>query len=347
MSILMISCSQTELPETSVSNLTTSSTTRATSADEDMLQFDNEAEFQAAVDHINSLASVEDKINWVHNSFGDFKSIQDLYWDAMNEVDNSDDDSMESFKLFQEKYNGLYFPQFKEDMGFYIPMTNLDEAFLANRNCEVSIGGSIRNLRDINDYETLVQLDRAYYSAEKPMTIGTIHEFSLSSTSMDPVGPEYDSGWRYFKENTTDGTERKVKLKVRRKFVTIPVSAVSNGSESRVHLELCFRKKRWYGFTNYNGQAKMTFNAVIPGIGNVGPYVFEHESYSSHDDEFLYPINIYNDGYHWYYTFAEAPFNVTVNFNKIKDPIIFSWNMFCVRCVTRPDGPAAPIFPNF
>lgn len=351
MTMVISSCSQTELIERSHDEHSTNSVidrkTRSNSTDNNILHFEDETDFQAAVAHISILSSVEEKINWVQNNLGDFKSIQNLYWNAMNEVDKDDDDSMESFEAFQQKYDGLYFPKYLEDTGFYIPMTNLDEAYLVNKDCEVSIGGYIKNLRDIYDYPTLVKLDRAYYSAEKPMTIGTVHSFNLNSTSMDPVGPEYDSGWLYFKENTTDDTERKVKLKVRRKFVTKQISPITNGSESRVHLELCFRKNRWCGFTNYNAQAEMIFKTAIPGFGDVGPFSFKHESYSSHDDEFPYPINIYNDGNHWYYTFAEVPFNVTVNFNKIKDPIVFTWNMFAVQCVTTPTGPHAPIFPYF
>ena len=58
----------------------------------------------------------------------------------------------------------------------------------------------------------------------------------------------------FFKADTTDGTERKVKLKVRRKF---KYDFIVNFS--LVHLELCFRKKRWYGFTNYHGEAEYPF----------------------------------------------------------------------------------------
>lgn len=352
MTMVISSCSQTEMSEWTASNKSTSSIqhegTRSLASDEEMLQFDNEADFQAAVAQLKNLSTVEEKTSWVRNNFGDFKSIQDLYWDAMNEVDESNDDSTESFELFQQKYEGLYFPKYMEDMGFYIPMTDLDKACLVNRNCEVSIAGSIQNLRDIYDYSTLMMLDRAYYAMEKPMAIGTVYNFTLDSTSMNSVGPEYDSDWKYF-NNTTDGTERKVKLKARRRFVTIPISSISNGSQSRVHLELCFRKKRWCGYTNYKAQTTMTFNKiVIPGYGNLGPFVYDHEeSYSSHDDEFPYPIKITHDNNHCYYTFEEIPFNVTVNVNKIKDPIIFAWNMYALQAVTPPTGYEAPIFPNY
>lgn len=345
------SCSQTEMPESPASSKSTSflqhEGTRSPSSDEAVLQFDNEADFQAAVAQLKNLTNVEEKTSWVRNNFGHFQSIQDLYWNAMNEVDESNDDSPESFELFQQKYEGLYFPKFMEDMGFYIPMTDLDKAYLVNKNCEVSIAGNIINLRDIHDYGTLTMLGRAYYSMEQPLAIGTVYNFTLDKLAKDPVGPEYDSGWKHFKSNTTDDTERKVKLKVRRKFVEIPVSPITNGSQSRVHLELCFRKKRWCGFTNYNGKETMTFKTVIPGYGNLGPLTFNHESYSSHDDEFVYPIKITHDSNHWYYTFDEVPFNVTVNFNKINDPIIFAWNMYALQYVTGPNGYSAPVLPNF
>lgn len=351
MAILMSSCSQVELIEPVGSNPSNvqeyNVTTRSSFDYDNMLRFESEAAFQSIVAQISSLTSTEDKMNWVKAKYGDFKSIQTVYWEAMNEVDESNDDSMESFELFQQKFKGLYFPKYMEDTGFYIPMTNLDAAYLVNSDCEISIGDKVINLRDIYDYETLMSLGRAYYSIEKPMMIGAYNSFNLNSTSMDHIGPEYESDWKFFKGETEDGTERKLKLKARRKFVTIPVSPISDGSESRVHLELCFRKKRWCGFTNYNGKSEMTFQTIIPGYGELGPLVFNHESYSSHDDEFPYPINIFNDGKHWYYTFEEVPFTVTVNFNKIKVPIVFKWNMYPVQCVTDPNGPHSAILPYF
>ncbi|MDE7350876.1 MAG: hypothetical protein K2N25_07400 [Muribaculaceae bacterium] len=316
--------------------------TRSLSSDEEMLHFDNEADFQAAITQLKNLKTVEEKIHWVRINFGDFKSIQDFYWEAMNEVDESNDDSMESLELFQQKYDGLYFPKYMEDMGFYIPMSDLDKAYLVNRNCEVSIAGNIKNFRDINEYSTLMMLGRAYYSMERPMTIGTIHNFTIHDINQDPVGPEYDSDWRFFKANTTDGTERKVKLKVRRLFRPLHL-----GYHSLVHLELCFRKKRWCGFTNYNGKANITFKTVIPGFGTVGPLEFNQEGYSSHDYEFPYPIKISNSGNEWCYFYEEVPFKVTVDFNKIKDPIVFEWNMYGLQYVTNTGGYPISITPHF
>lgn len=230
-----------------------------------------------------------------------------------------------------------------EDMGFYIPMADLDMAYLVNRNCEVSIAGNVNNYRDISDYNTLMLLDRAYYSMEKPMAIGTVYDFTITNSSQNSVGPEYDSDWRKFQANTTDGTERKVKLKVRRKLDIDDFGT----RHSLVHFELCFRKKRWCGFTNYNGQAELIFKTTIPGFGTIGPKTFSHEGYSSHDYELHYPMKISNDGYHYHYTYAEVPFNVTVNFNKIKDPIVFEWNMYALQYITGASGYPAKVEPSF
>ena len=157
------------------------------------------------------------------------------------------------------------------------------------------------------------------------------------------MGPEYDSDWRLFKgHSTTDGTERKVKLKVRRKLYY-----TSGVNYSIVHLELCFRKKRWYGFTNYHGQATMTFKTAIPGYGTIGPLTFKSEGQSSHDYEFPYPMKISNDGNHYYYTYAEVPFNVRVDFNKITVPIVFEWNMYGLQFVTGYGGYPAVVEPKF
>lgn len=250
MALLMSSCSATEIPESVASQMSTDTETytRSSSTEDNILHFDNEAEFQSAVANLDQLYSTEEKMKWVNDKFPEFESIQDLYWEAMDEVSQSDDNSYESFEQFQKKYEGLYFPKFMEDVGFYIPMTNLNAAFLANRHCEVFIGGEIRNLRDIYNYDTLMEFGRAYYSIEKPMTCGEWVDFTLRSTSMDPVGPEKETEWSVYKgDQTNDETARKVKLKIRRKFVTIPTSPYTNGSQSRLHLELCFRKEKWYG----------------------------------------------------------------------------------------------------
>lgn len=354
MAIAVSSCSVNEMVPESTIDMDTfhipQCVTRSTSSDESILNFDSEDEFQATVDYIQSLYSNEEKIAWVMQKFPQFESLQNLYWEAMTEIDEIEDDeedSEESFAQFQQKYDGLYFPKYMEDAGFYIPMKDLNAAFLVNRFCEVSIGGEVKNLRDIEDYGTLAELGRAYYSIETPMPISDLTSFTLRSTSMDPVGPEYDSGWTTY-TNTSDGTERKVKLKVRRKFETIQLTTVSSGSESRLHLELCFRKNRWFGWVNYKGSAEMIFTAQIPGYGSTfGPLTFENDSYSSHDEEFPYPVRITRDDSYWYHTFAETPFTVTVNFNKINQPIVYSFNMYGIQSKTPVSATPLVVMPYF
>lgn len=294
--------------------------------EESYLTFGSWDEFQKVVDILSQYDSEAEKIQWVNNHYSDFSSIQTLYWEAMHEAVELDD-NQEAYELFRDKYSDLYFPNYLEDIGFYIPMTNLDASFLVNKKYEVSIAGEIVNMRDITDYVTLVNLGRALYSIESPMTIGSMGSFNLNSTSMNSVGPEYDSGW-----NTIG--RRKVKLKARRRFVTYTPAVGAKGSKSLLHLEFCFRRKRDLGWLNYSCESTINFKATIPGTPYPIVATFKKNGWSSHDSELEYPIAISNDASHWYYTFVETPCTATVDFKDINQLLNYSWNMPGIQCVT-------------
>ncbi len=243
MAIGLSACTEVEEPISGVlTNTLVSRSRQATSLKDSMLSFNSQDDFMAAITHIESLSSEEDKINWVNENYPNFKSIQSLYWEAMDEMGKMEDIDTDKYDEFQQKYLGLYFPRYSEDAGFYVPMTNLDAAFLVNKECNVEIAGTVMNLRDIEDYSKLIELGRAYYSKESTMPMSDMASFNLNSTSMNSVGPEYDSGW-------TTYDKRKVKLKARRKFTSYSPTPAIKGSKSLLHLEFCFRKKNvaWLG----------------------------------------------------------------------------------------------------
>lgn len=305
-----------------------------------VLTFDSQASYQEALRQIESINSDEAKAEWVRQNYPGFYSIYDLYWDAMEEMEEMEDVSQENYENFQKKYQSLYFPMYQDDAGFYIPIRNLNSAFLANENCEISIAGEIVNLKDIEDYGTLVELGRAYYSSEIPMPIAEMGSFNLNSTSMNSVGPEYDSGWKTY-------GKRKVKLKARRRFVEYSPNASIKGSKSLMHLEFCFRKKTWLGWANYKCKSTIVYKANIPGLGWSKPQTFTHNSRSSHDSELEYPIKITSDASHWYYTFEAAPCEVSINFNDISQTLNYSWTMAGIQCVTPKTSSPVLILPSY
>lgn len=257
----------------------------------------------------------------------------------MYEMAEIDDESQKAYEVFKNKYSQLYFPCHMEDAGFYIAMSNLDAAFLVNRNYEVSISGKVENLRDINSYQELMNLNRAFYSDNTSMTRAGFVEFTLSSTSMNSVGPEYDSGW-------TEYGKRKVKLKARRRFEAFTPAPGFSGSISLMHLEFCFRKKTFLGWVNYSCKSTVNFTANIPGVSRPVTNTSSNSGSSSHDTEFEYPISITQDATYWYYTFVETPCRANIDFQDIDQTLNYSWNMTGIQCKTPVSANHATIIPT-
>lgn len=307
--------------------------------EDNILIFESETDFQKVMEEISSFDSDEEKLQWVKTKFPEFSSIQTLYWEAMQEMAEINAEDKEVCERFQSKYSALYFPLYKEDGGFYIPMKNLDAAFLANENCEVIIGGLLKNLRDIWSYGTLMDLGRAYYSTSIPMTRASMGSFSLNKTDQNSVGPEYDSDWTIY-------GSKKVKLKARRVFKKYTVAPGFNGSESLLHLEFCFRKQTWFGWGNVKRESEINFSTTLPP--NI-PLTFnkKHNGNSSHDSEFRYPVKITSDATKVYYTFAEVVCHATVDFEGIDELLQYTWTMPGIQATSPSVNGPALIIPNY
>lgn len=306
---------------------------------ENILTFESEVDFQKAVDEISSFDTDEEKLQWVKTKFPEFSSIQTLYWEAMQEMAEINAEDKEICERFQSKYSSLYFPLYEEDGGFYIPMKDLDAAFLVNENCGVIIAGKINNLKDIWDYDTLMKLGRSYYAVDSPMATATMGSFSLNNTSQNSVGPEYDSDWKEY-------GSKKVKLKARRVFKTYEVAHGFNGSESLLHLEFCFRKKTWFGWGNVKRESEINFSTTLPT--NI-PLTFnkKHNGNSSHDSEFRYPVKITSDASKVYYTFAEVVCHATVDFEGIAELLQYTWTMPGIQAISPSVNGPALIIPYY
>lgn len=172
---------------------TLGSVTRSSNSSE-MLKFSSEAEFATFVTTLKALSSDNEKTEMVRQYSANFVSVNDIYWEAMAEAAEIDEFSESVYHKFSEKYNMMYFPEYEEDYGFYVAVKDLDLSFILNKDYEVEVGGKILNLRDVNDYETLMATGRAYYTNNAAASVATVESFTISSPSMNSVGLEYDSG---------------------------------------------------------------------------------------------------------------------------------------------------------
>lgn len=335
LTIIISSCSDKEEFEmNSQQNLMESISSITRSSNDTILFFESRAAFDAAVKTIASYDSEEEKFAYVKLSFPMFESIQDIYDDALVEMAEMEDISVEEYNSFQSKYACLYFPRYQEDAGYYIPMVDLDAAYLVNKNCEVCIAGEILNLKDINDYNTLVELGRAYYSYEYTMPAADIIDVKLKE-NMNSVGPEYDSDWKSYKFTKPNGNvhSRKVKLKARRvlkkdeRYSHIPNQFAS---VSYIHLEFCYRKGSPLGWANYKSHSEIEFRYNPAGRGWSELFQKDKGGMSSHDYEFEYSIFYFTDYKTILYIYEEAACMATVDFDDSNTPLIYNWTMPCL-----------------
>lgn len=325
---VMSSCSDSDMPEMTTVSMADKMSEIVDVSGKPVIAFESMDAFNKAVSEISTLSNEEEKMNWIKNNYNNFYSIQDLYWDAMAEMSEIDEAGDIVYQEFKSKYDGLYFPCYKDDAGFYVPMSNLDASFFVNSSCEVSIAGKIVNLRDINDYRKLMDLGRAYYSIEKPMTRTAYQQFYLNSPSMDPVGPVYDSGWAQY-------GKRKVKLMARRLFKEFEASPGFKASKSIFHLEFCFRKKTVVGWANYKSTSQITFNTNRPEMANHLPFIKNHDSRSSHDSELEYPIKVTSDANNWYFIYEPAQCEATIIYRGVSQPLVYKWTMVGLKCTAK------------
>lgn len=324
MILLVTSCTNEidQLTDYRINPDNTANKSNSRSSEYSILTFDDFESYQTALINIEKLETEEEKEDWVEKTYPSFKSIHDIYMDAMNEMAETDESFGESeYNAFKIKYENLYFPEIDEDLGFYIPLKNSDVSYLANSDCKVVIGIDTIALRDIYNYQELIELGRAYYSNDIPMPLADMISFNINNYDQNSVGPEYDSGWKQY-------GNRKVKLKARRVFKKGNLApGVGNSTayicNTLMHLEFCFRKKRWVGWINYSCKTEINFSATVPPIGYTG----SKSGTSSHDWEFPYPIQITQNTQNWYYTFPPTDCKALVDYADLADVLEFNWTM--------------------
>ena len=225
-----------------------------------ILKFKNENVFNETVNKLQFLSNQE-RLEWEKQM--NFESLNSVYEKALDEVTAMEDVTAEEYYSLKKTYqNSLYFPEYKEDYGFYLPVSREEMASVLNRNGEVMIGEEILNLKDIFDYYDLQLTGKALYDLEIQPRLG----------NKDYIGAQYDSGWKEL-------GNRKFKLKAGRRIMDV------KKTELTLHLEISFRKRGAFGWMNYRETTQTSgfyspFLAPAPGAGK---FYKEETGRSSHD----------------------------------------------------------------
>ena len=167
-----------------------------------------------------------------------FISLNTIFDNAMEEAATLGQ-SEADYKNFKAKYSeSLYFPEYKDDYGAYLPVSNESLAFVLNCDGEVMIGEEIMNFVDITTYEQLQQIGQAMYD------LGTDTPMLMAAGVGDYLGDQYDSGWQI-------EDDRKLRLKIGRR---IRERQGEGPFVIALHYEISFRKKVWIGWVNYSSK---------------------------------------------------------------------------------------------
>jgi lipoprotein len=291
--ILLAACNKENIVEIGSQQETSLSKENA-----DMLQFTSENEYQQAVQTIASLDNKTQKEQWNKTKFGNFKSLKSVFDSAMIDAAKLDE-SKKAFEQYKEKYDQyLYFADYKDDCGAYLPVSNSDAAYLLNADGNVIIAGKVVNKKDIDSYEKLQLTGVAMYSnnISNLTRAGWGYNIIQHSTTAfqdksNNVGEEFDSGW--WVQN-----KRKVRLKCGRK---VEKSITINGYKytMKVHVEVSFRKKTWLGWANYASETDT--EAEFSG-GYNGKIKYHERAWSSHDfyEDVIHLQHVKNGQIFWY-----------------------------------------------
>ena len=90
-----------------------------------------------------------------------FESLYDIYQDAMKNAEYYYDRDG-GYEEFKQKYSALYFPEYNDDYSAYLPISDPALSKIVNSNGDVYIDDKIVNMKDINTYKQLVDLELTF-----------------------------------------------------------------------------------------------------------------------------------------------------------------------------------------
>lgn len=248
-------------------------TLRSSSGDKDdefILKFKDTETYNKTVLELDE--NTRENIILATDTENQFKSLKDIYEEAMNEADSLDFTEQEYiyFKNKYEKY--LFFPEYKDDFGAYMPADD-DLSKIVSPGGHIVIGNDLITIKRINSYEELQDLGKTYYSKKEEELIilrssGSLKTHNVKGFSSFWKSEEYDSGWR------KGGKGKKMRVKFGRK---------DHHGKFKWHSEVSFRKKAAFGkWYNYSSQTSLS--AVITYENRATQdFNYSHKGSSSHD----------------------------------------------------------------
>ncbi|MDE6533170.1 MAG: hypothetical protein K2M27_06525 [Muribaculaceae bacterium] len=337
--LLLTSCGNEDIPQMPEKTMTKNekSLTRSTKT-YPVLSFESQSEFDSVVCQIATLNSSEAKLKWVKENYPNFESIQGVYSQALSEAESLDE-TEEEFLAFMDKYDTLYFPLVGDDAGFYIPVKDLDVSFLLSPACEVNIAGNLIDMKDIYSYDTLVSLGRAYYSNTQ-FNVSTLdYEQFRFDKNLKNIGGTFESGWRY-----NDDHDRKINVKIDRQLKELEPAPTYTVSESRLHIEVSFRKHTAFGWANYSSETGVVGSFKCDSI--TVPVEVSMKGTSSHDVYLVIPVHIaLGDGNYYVATFPElSSNNLVVHFRGFDNRTPYEVKMTGAYCTIPYLGMILPKF---
>ncbi|GHV39474.1 hypothetical protein FACS1894179_04430 [Bacteroidia bacterium] len=287
---------------------------------ETVLKFRDEAVFMETLVLLEGM-SREERENW-NKQFGDFKSLDQMYNLAMQEADKLDF-TEEEYKQFKEKYSSfLYFPEYKDDFGAYVPFESLSYAYITDKRGRYIIGDKVVELNKINTYEQLQKSGQAMYSLEEIESNKTLKATAgYNNIKRVDVKSKFagQAASDWFRGGSKNGKKLQFKVGRRIKPFTSPNPTGGNpilhGVNTSLDVEITFRKKgflgKWY---NYSSDTDTEITCLDKTER------FHKSGVSSHDwtSQYLLPV-LKRDNLKRETHYAELPFNIKTDYRGIGD----------------------------
>lgn len=161
-----------------------------------VLKFKDEQVYLNTLSKLSKLNS-EARSKWA-STFTPFISSDSIFNQAMLVADSLEFNTVEDYSYFKNKYQRyLYFPEYEEDFGAYLPYEDKVEAVIYSKSGIIMIGDNIILKDKISTYEELQKTGQAYYDLKKEI----IKESSssnglenLSESSRSVAGLQYLNG---------------------------------------------------------------------------------------------------------------------------------------------------------
>lgn len=240
-------------------------------------------ETERSITSTRSATEVENSLSQLINlQTTDFKSLYEVYIEA---IDNAEFyyERPGGYEEFKEKYDCLYFPEYKDDYSAYLPVSDKVLAKFLNQKGEIIIDNELKNMRNIKSYEKIKELGWGIPDIDKDdndKETNTITDLTRASNYIEVAENQvvYNSG-------------KSVKL-------WIDIQKGKRGS-SAARFDVCFRKKGilgvWYNYSAHtwstiyernplNGSEFFKVRGPVPASGNSS-----HDIYMPYADMGVYP----------------------------------------------------------